>query len=70
MRGKLPETCASCTHFPRQALESSGPVECGHRELVTAWDHRACVLHSGVKRAERDARRPMVAALMKKEPEP
>lgn len=66
MRGKPPETCASCAHFPRQALESGDKVQCTYREIVTAWDHRACVLHTAVKRAERDARRPMVAALMRK----
>jgi len=62
MRGKTPETCASCRHFPRQAIESGEPHDCRHRELVVAWNHRACVLHSHCIEDERKIRRRLVEA--------
>jgi len=40
---------------------------CPHREMTTAWNHRACVLYTGINRGERDARRRLVAALMEQE---
>lgn len=59
-----PTKCASCRHFPRAALQSPEPIQCDYRELNVSWDHRACVLYSYADRAETDARRPLVAALM------
>jgi hypothetical protein len=60
------ETCASCSHFPRAALETGEPVRCEHRELTVAWNSRACVLHGHVSMGERDARRRLVAVLIER----
>lgn len=57
-------TCASCTRFPRAALEGDGRGFCSGWDEQRSFDYPACVLHMGSKSEdERKLRRDLVERL-------
>lgn len=55
-------TCASCTHFPRTALECIGVGECAMFERPAGFDYPACILHDLAR--DHHERKPLVARLV------
>lgn len=51
------QTCASCTRFPRVALEGDGKAVCDGLEQERRYDWPACPLHINAKGEDLRARR-------------
>lgn len=64
IRHFTPVYCNTCTHFDlERAAKERAPQFCPHREMVTDWDHRACVLYTPVNDNQRQGRRMIVQQL-------
>lgn len=51
------QSCASCTRFPRVALEGDGKAVCTGLEEERGFDCPACPLHNNAKGEDLRARR-------------
>src|SRR5437868_6735734 len=64
IRSFSPTYCNTCIHFDLDKVaKERAPLFCKHREIVTDWDHRACVLFTPVNDNTRQARRLIVEQL-------